>query len=408
MKLLTKICRILTGLLFIFSGFVKGVDPMGTAYKLTDYLSAFGIGSFDVLSLPLSILLCTAEFITGMMLISGSCIKTASWLAALFMLVFTPLTLFLALYNPVSDCGCFGDAIHLTNWQTFGKNIIISVLVIIIFIKRNDKSGCVSKPAGMFSTTIFVILFILFIISNIVYLPLLDFRAYKTGTNIREAMKIPPDAPEDKYDIRFIYEKNGEQKLFTLNDYPANDTTWKFVDQKSVLISKGYVPPIHDFSLTTLEGLDITQQVILFPGYTLLMVTRRVEKAGAMNLVKGFRTAAAARKNSILFYSLTASTKDNAMTIAAEYPVLLCDETTLKTIIRANPGFVLLHDGTVTAMWTVASQPLPEEFSNPAQLVSEIHRKKTNRLIITFIVLGVLIVSAFCLPYWTKEPETLC
>jgi hypothetical protein len=403
MKLLTKICRILVGLVFVFSGFVKGIDPMGSAYKITDYLTAFGVGSFDTLSLTLSIILCTVEFITGIMLLSGSCIKTATWLAALFMIAFTPLTLVLAIYNPVSDCGCFGDALHLSNWQTFGKNIIISIFVIFIFIRRNDTNGCVKKQTGIFSTSIFVLLFLVFIASNIIYLPVIDFRSYKPGTNINEAMAIPPGSPIDKYDIRFIYEKNGEKKLFTINDYPSGDTTWKFVDQKSVLISKGYVPPIHDFSLTTLDGKDITKEVLSFPGYTLFMVTGKVEKAGIMNLVKGFRVASVAYRNSIIFYSLTASSKEKATSIAASYPVLFCDEITLKTIIRANPGFVLLHNGIVKAKWSVITLPAPEEFSNPARLASENHSKRTMRLIITFVLSGALIFSAFCLPYWTKE-----
>ena len=125
MKPLTQIARIITGLLFAFSGFVKGIDPMGTAFKLGDYFSAFNIGFLDDMALPFSVLLCLLEFVTGMMLLSGALVKPASWMAALFMAVFTPVTLVLAIWNPVSDCGCFGDAIILTNWQTFIKNLSI-------------------------------------------------------------------------------------------------------------------------------------------------------------------------------------------------------------------------------------------------------------------------------------------
>jgi uncharacterized membrane protein YphA (DoxX/SURF4 family) len=403
MKHLTNIFRILTGLVFIFSGFVKGIDPMGTAYKISDYLVTFGIGSYDTLSLVLSVLLCTAEFITGIMLISGACTKTASWLAALFMLVFTPLTLYLAIYNPVSDCGCFGDAIHLTNWQTFYKNIIISLFVVFLFIRRKDTSRSLKKQTGIATVTLFILFFWAFIATNILYLPLIDFRAYKPGTDIVKGMIIPEGKHSDKYDIRFIYEKNGEKKLFTLNDYPANDTTWKFVDQQSVLIEKGFVPPIHDFSLTTTDGNDVTKEVLAFPGYTLFMVSGKIEKASVMNLVKGFKAAEAATRNSILFYTLTSSSKDNAKTISANYPVLFCDETTTNTIIRANPGFVLIQNGVVKAMWSVLSLPSPELFNNPARLVSENQFKRTSRLIITFALSVVLIVCAFCLPYWTKE-----
>jgi len=130
MKNLTQAARILTGLLFVFSGFVKGIDPMGTAFKLNDYFTAFNLGFLDGMAVPLSITLCLVEFIAGMMLLSGSMIPLASWMAALFMALFTPLTLVLAIFNPVSDCGCFGDAIHLTNWQTFFKNVVITLIVV--------------------------------------------------------------------------------------------------------------------------------------------------------------------------------------------------------------------------------------------------------------------------------------
>jgi uncharacterized membrane protein YphA (DoxX/SURF4 family) len=403
MKLLTNILRILAGLVFIFSGFVKGIDPLGTAYKVSDYLFNFGAAPSDTLSLVISILLCSAEFITGIMLISGSCIKTASWFAALFMLIFTPLTLYLAIYNPVSDCGCFGDAIHLTNWQTFDKNVVLSLVVLFIFIRRKDTGRSLKRQTGIAAVTLFLLLFWTFIATNILYLPLIDFRAYKTGTDINRAMAVPPGAPTDRYNIRFVYEKNGEKKLFTINDYPASDTTWKFVDQQSVLIEKGFVPPIHDFSLSTSDGNDVTKVVLSFPGYTLFMVSGKIEKASVMNLVKGFKAAEEATKNSILFYSLTSSSKENARTISAKYPVLFCDETTIKTIIRANPGFVLIHNGVVKAMWSVLSLPSPELFSNPERLIVENQHKRTSRVIVTFAISMVLIICAFCLPYWTKE-----
>ena len=403
MKLLTKILRIITGLIFIFSGFVKGIDPLGTSYKISDYFLFLGAGSWDSLSLALSVILCTAEFITGMMLLSGAFIRTASWMAMIFMLAFTPLTLYLAIFNPISDCGCFGDAIHLSNWQTFFKNIIIFAIVIFLFIRRKEPERSLTRRASAASVTVFTLLFWIFIALNIIYLPLIDFRPYKTGTDINKAMTVPPGAPADKYDIRFIYEKNGEQKLFTLNDYPSNDTTWKFVDQKSVLISKGYVPPVHDFSLVTSEGVDITKEVLSDPGYTLFMITGKVEKAAVMNLVKGFRVAEVASGNNIKFYSLTASSKKNSAPLSAKYPVLYCDEVTLKTVIRANPGFVLLHNGTVMAQWSVMSLPAPAEFSNPEKAAAEKRKRDNVRSVITFALLGVLIVSAFCLPFWVKE-----
>lgn len=288
MKVLTQTGRILTGLIFVFSGFVKGIDPLGTAFKLEDYFTAFGAGFLDGLALPLAILLCLVEFVTGMMLLTGSFVRTASWMAALFMALFTPLTLVLAIFNPVTDCGCFGDAILLTNWQTFFKNIFITLLVVFIFIRRDDLTGTLSVKAGLSATLAFSVLFLLFMRYNLAYLPVIDFRPYKVGTNLPEAMSVPPDAEPDRFDISFIYEKDGLQKEFTLNDYPADDTAWKFVDQKSVLISRGYVPPVHDFTLVDGQGADMTEQVIGSEADVMLMIARKLDKSDRDGLNRGY------------------------------------------------------------------------------------------------------------------------
>jgi uncharacterized membrane protein YphA (DoxX/SURF4 family) len=397
MNLLTKISRLVVGFVFVFSGFVKGIDPMGSAYKLNDYFSAFHLAFLDSLALPLSILLCTTEFLAGMMLISGSCTKTASWLVTLFMVIFTPLTLFLALFNPVSDCGCFGDAIHMTNWETFFKNIIISAFVIVIFIRRNDKNVSLKTRDGIMAIGLFIIVFLIFIHSNLRNLPLIDFRPYKTGTNLPEGMTIPPYAPANKYDTRFIYEKDGIEKEFTLSDYPANDTTWKFVDQKSVLVSKGFTPPIHDFSLTTKEGTDLTEKITGFRGYTLLMITRKIEEAKLRDITKGLKAGDIAEGHKISFYIVTASENRKAEALSADYNVLFCDETTLKTVIRANPGFVLLHNGTVAAMWSVASLPSFELFSQPEKLQTDNHNRNSERQVIFIAIFGIIIILALCI-----------
>jgi len=328
MKHLTRTARILTGLLFIFSGFVKGIDPMGTAFKLGDYFTAFNMGFLDGLALPLALLLCLVEFVAGMMLLTGALVKPASWMAALFMALFTPLTLILAIFNPVSDCGCFGDAIILTNWQTFFKNVIITLLVVFVFIRRNDETGVMPVKAGLNFTIACVFFFLLFMRMNLTYQPPLDFRPYKVGTNIAEAMAIPEDAEPDKYDIRFIYEKDGVQQEFTLNDYPANDTTWKFVDQKSVLISRGYVPPIHDFTLVNREGVDMTEQITRYEGDIVLMVARRLEKSDRDGLMKGYDAGMELQKQGKEFYIVTATAPSEAEPLVTGFNALFADETT--------------------------------------------------------------------------------
>lgn len=404
MKILTQTARILTGLLFVFSGFVKGIDPMGTAFKFGDYFTAFRMDFLDDLALPLSILLCLVEFITGMMLLSGSMVRLASWMAAIFMALFTPLTLVLAIFNPVSDCGCFGDAIIMTNWQTFFKNVVITLLVVYVFIKRDDRTGTLPVRAGLNFTLALIFLFLLFMRYNLSYLPMIDFRPYKVGTNLPEAMAVPHDAEPDKYDIRFIYEKDGVSKEFTLNDYPADDTTWKFVDQKSVLISRGYIPPIHDFTLISREGADMTDEVTGNQGDMVLMVARRLEKSDRKGLVKGYDLGIALLDRGIKFYIVTASTPSTAGELVTGFDALFADEIMLKTVIRSDPGFVLLHNGTVMAKWSYHNLPAKEQFKGDLNSLALSYQTATkNRLAVAAALLAVLLAIALTLPFRLKS-----
>jgi uncharacterized membrane protein YphA (DoxX/SURF4 family) len=400
MKVLTQITRIITGLLFVFSGFVKGIDPMGTAFKLGDYFTAFRMGFMEDLALPLAILLCLVEFITGMMLLTGSMVRLASWMAALFMAFFTPITLILAVFNPVSDCGCFGDAIHLTNWQTFFKNIVITAIVAFVFIRRNDRTGVLSVKAGLNALLVTMFLFLLFMRYNLEYLPAIDFRPYKTGTNIPDAMSVPPDATPDQYDVKFIYEKDGIQKEFSLFDYPAEDTTWKFIDQKSVLISKGYEPPVHDFTLINEQGTDMTDQILSDQGYIMLMITRRLDKSNGEGLKKGYDLGLSLQKEGIGFYIVTATPYEEAKSMVTGFNALFADVTTLKTVIRSDPGFILLQDGTVIGKWSYRGLPERDTFSGDLKaMVLEEQTHRHNRLIIFCTILAVSLVVALTLPY---------
>lgn len=354
--------RLILGLVFIFSGFVKGVDPLGSAYKFHDYFYAFGIGFLDWLSLPLAILLCTAEFIAGVSLVTGLRLKTGIWVAGLFMAVFTPLTLILALTNPVSDCGCFGDAVHLTNWQTFGKNIVLIIPAIFLFIERKKTIPVLSTTREWMLITVIAGLFILFPLYNLRYLPVIDFLPYKKGVTISEKMVIPEGAEGDIYNTTFIYEKEGVRKEFTLADYPANDSTWVFVDQKSLLVKKGYVPPIHDFSISKTDGTDITQKILSNQGYTLIMITKKLEKAEKRRLDEGFETGKYCISAGIDFYVVTASASGELTQFENGLTFCTADETTLKTIVRANPGYMLLKNGVIEGKWSWANLPDKEWF----------------------------------------------
>ncbi len=363
MKILQNISRIITGSVFIFSGTVKAIDPLGTAYKFQDYFQAFGIGFVKALGLPLAIALFTVEFFAGLSIITGYRYKEGVWTTLILMMVFTPLTLVLAIANPVSDCGCFGDAIHLTNWQTFWKNILLSVFVLILFRDRQSIRTILTAMQEWFVLISATLLFITFSVYNLKYLPVIDFLPYNTGSNIPEKMIIPEGMPVDKYETTFIYEKDGIKKEFTLDNYPANDSTWKFIDQKSVLAEKGYVPPVHDFSITTMQNEDITGKILSDPGYTLLMVTRKLSNADEKNLAAGFNLGLDLLNSGSGFYILTASTSDEIMKYGESLPFCFTDETTLKTMIRANPGYILIRNGTIVGKWSHSNLPAREWFS---------------------------------------------
>jgi hypothetical protein len=364
MKIIRSLSRIITGLVFIFSGTVKAIDPLGSAYKFHDYFNAFNMGFLNYLSLPLAVLLCTIEFIAGFSVLTGFRQKSGIIAVMALMVIFTPLTFVLALTNPVSDCGCFGDAVHLTNWQTFWKNIILLAAVIILFADRKNIKQEFKPQTEWMAIGAAVTLFLLFTAFNLKYLPVIDFLPYKTGVVISEKMAVPDNAPADIYETTFIYEKDGSKKEFTLSNYPANDTSWKFVDQKSVLVKKGYKPPIHDFSITGPEGDDLTQKVLSAKGYTVLMICKKLKEACPENLSEGFKLGRYCIANSIDFIVLTASGSGESKNYDSTLLFCSADETTLKTMIRANPGFLLLKDGTIVGKWSAANCPDKEWFGN--------------------------------------------
>lgn len=348
------VARLLFGATFLFSGFVKAVDPLGTAYKVTDYFEAFGVPTFDVLSIALAFLLITIEFCIGFAQFFNVKLKESSYVAALFMLVMTPLTLYLALENPVSDCGCFGDAIVLTNWETFYKNVVLCLLLLVVFITQRVNRPWLSE----WGSWLFLAIAMLFSLGICTYgythLPFIDFRPYKVGNNITEGMQIPDDAPLDEYKTTFVYAKDGVEKEFSLENYPAEDSTWTFVRQNSVLIKQGYVPPIHDFSIVTDQG-DITDIVLETPGYTFLVVSHKLEKANLNAVPQVVQIISWAKNKGIPCYWLTSSYQEQVDDFKQKYNISIpfgaTDDITLKTIVRANPGLVLLNQGTVVAKW---------------------------------------------------------
>jgi len=381
-KVIVEISRIILGAVFVFSGFVKAVDPMGSVYKIKDYMAAFDLSFLDFTALPLAFILFAVEFGIGICLLLGVYRRTNTIFALIFMLVMTPLTLYLAIKNPVTDCGCFGDALVLTNWQTFFKNLPLLLMAICLFFWYKSMTPVFTKKCN--SLIVFwVYLFILGLaLYGFFFLPMLDFRPYKVGTHIPTLMEVPEGAERPVFETKLIYSKDGIERDFTIDNYPKDDTTWVFVNSKTVTIKKGYEPPIHDFSITTKDGNDITDQILTDTNYTFLLISNKLEEASDDNVEEINEIYDYSKKFGYDFYALTSSLpveiEEWIRNTGAEYPFGTMDDITLKTIIRSNPGLMLLQDGTIVNKWPNRALHAVSELKTPLD-ASDIGRIPENR-----------------------------
>jgi uncharacterized membrane protein YphA (DoxX/SURF4 family) len=375
MKIVREICRVLLGATFVFSGFVKGIDLLGSTYKFTDYFNAFGTEWASALSFVLAIILSLTEFGIGAAILLNYRVKLFSWFALVFMGFFLLLTLYIAIQNPVTDCGCFGDALILTNWQTFYKNILFSGFAIVVFLYRKKfiNRYNIHFQNGYFVFALLVFGAVSFYSYN--HLPIIDFRPYKVGNNIKDGMVIPEGAAGDLFKNTFTYRNKttGKQESFDESNYPWQDTiNWEFVDMQSKLVKKGFTPAIHDFSIENEFGEDVKDYYLNEPGYTFVLVAYNLDKAKRKKLQKINEFAAEAMNNGAHFICLTASNRDIIEKFSAEvnapYQFYNCDEITLKTMIRSNPGLMLLQDGTVLDMWHWRDVPKFEKLKKKLKL----------------------------------------
>lgn len=361
--------RFALALVFAFSGFVKAVDPMGTVYKMADYAEAFGMAVQPGWLLVGAWALIAVEYVMGVALFFGLYRRFYLWLMIAFLSVMTPLTLVLALTNPVSDCGCFGDAVVLTNWQTFGKNVALLLMAIVVLVGHKRIKRVISQHTQWLVFVYALASVFVFMQCNMRHLPVMDFRPYSVGTNIIDAMTIPDGAPQDEYETLFVLEKDGEQRTFTFDDYP--DSTWTFVKRENRLVSKGYVPPITDFHLATPDGEEAAWNVLEQPGYTFLMVAYDLRRTGEgmLDVINDLHDYA--KVGGHQFYMVTSSSSEAiaqwAERTGATYPYLQADDILLKTIIRANPGLVVLKDATIVGKWSAADMPRDEQLSAPME-----------------------------------------
>ena len=360
------LARLVVAIILLFSGFVKAVDPLGTQYKLQDYLEALGMGGMiaDWVLLGLSIALSTMEFVLGVLLLFAISRRLVTKIVLGVMVVMTCLTVWIYIADPVEDCGCFGDAIVLTNGQTLVKNIVLLALAALLAWKPLRIKRFISLRWQWITYYTAVAFIIAVSAYSLYFLPIIDFRPYHVGADIREKMSIPDGAPQPEYKTTFILEKDGRQQEFTLENYP--DSTWTFIDSKTVQTSEGYVPEIRDLVIQDMRsGDDLTEQILNDEGLTMLLISPHLEQASDAQFGEIDRLYEWAKEQGISFYCLTASGHRGIeqwidMT-GAEYPFCNVDETTLKTMIRSNPGLMLLKNGKVMGKWSHNNLPKPDE-----------------------------------------------
>lgn len=351
MKWIANFSRIFVGIVFIFSGFVKGIDPLGFTYKLEDYFVAFNWEFFIPFALFFSILLCTIEFSVGIMVLFNLRIKLVSWVLLLMMLFFTGLTLNDAMYSPVPDCGCFGDAIKLTNWQTFYKNLILLPLAVLVFVYRKKFKPFTGENKQWILAVFFMALFAGFSYYCYNHLPVIDFTEWKTGH------KLYPENPQPvKYYLTYKNKKSGETKEYLSPNYPFNDsiwmTEWEFASQRvedpNEYFGKSLI-------ISDTSGNNVTENIIRNPEYQLIVNSYDLATADKTAFKKLNDFAEKAYADQISTAVLVSSQPKDIAKFILENKLQLdfytADDIVLKSIVRSNPGLLLMKNGVILKKW---------------------------------------------------------
>lgn len=399
-----NVCRFVLAATFIFSGYVKAIDPLGTLYKLKDYAAAMSLNGLlpDWVLVGVAIALGALEFALGVFMLFAVRRHVVSRITLAFMTAMTVLTLWIFVADPVKDCGCFGDALKLTNGETLLKNIVLIACAALVAWRPTDMARFISR-SNQWIVRYYTVAYIVITSVYCLYtLPIFDFRPYHVGMNIKQGMEIPEGAEQPEFESTFLLRKNGETREFTLDNYP--DSTWEYVDTRTVQTKKGYEPPIHDFALTSCDtGEDITEQVLTKKGYTFLLVSPRLAVADDSNFGDIDQIYEYAEENGADFYCVTASANDEIERwrdlTGAEYQFCNADETTLKTMIRSNPGLMLLKDGTIIGKWSHNALPQTDDLTAPLQqlTIGKAQNDSTTKRLLIVLLTFFLPLSALTL-----------
>ncbi|MCS4229229.1 BT_3928 family protein [Sphingobacterium sp. BIGb0165] len=358
-------CRIFTGLLFIFSGFIKANDPTGFGYKLQEYFEVFHLTAFNEYATAIAVVICGFEILLGALLLFGVYANLVAWGLLLLILFFTFLTFYSAFFEVVTSCGCFGDAIPLTPWQSFSKDLVLLALILIIFFYRKQIRSIIKGSGNQFVVTLITAVVSLGIgVYTVNYLPFIDFLPYKIGNNLPSLMVLPEGKEGDVFEQLYTMKnkKTGETKKVNDKVYMADklweDESWEIIGEpESRLIKKGYDIPIPDLLITDADGADHTQDIIANPYYNVIIVAKDLSSTNIDALQKINQTVTQMTKdyNGLRVVLLTASASKDAQYLSDKMQLIAeiyyADLIPLKSMVRANPGVILLKGGNVMGKW---------------------------------------------------------
>lgn len=417
-KLFAETSRIILGCVFVFSGLVKSVDVYGTAYKVTEYLSSFHLSAISELATPISFFLCGFEFFLGLVLLLGTMIKLTSRLALITMSFMTLLTLYIAVFDPVGDCGCFGDAFVLSNWQTFYKNILLLAAAICLTAYSNKITPLFNRRMQLISSIWLAIAISVFLAYNYLYDPVLDFRPFHVGANIPEKMEIDEDKAQIT-ELTYIYEKDGVRQNFSEKDIPWQDSTWIYVDTQEKIVRPGLTEPeIPVFEIERIDfdednkvigRSDVTDDVLDDDGYIFLLIAPSLTELDDEGIAGINMAAEYAQKNNVPVYFMTSSNEDDLLKVKERLSSNLIlsfgDGIVLKTIVRSHPGLLILKEGTILAKWSRRSMPDKERYnmSLTALIAQSPASPDMTKLAIFIIVLMAPLIGLKIYEYKTKR-----
>lgn len=402
-SIVTWVCRLLVGCVFLYSGFVKAIDPWGTIFKFQDYLAAMHISGLDNFLFVATLLLCIYEFLTGAFLVTGSFRRAAPVMSALLMLFMTPLTLWIAIANPVADCGCFGDAIVISNWATFWKNVVICCATAWLLV-YNLKSRWMIRPSLQWLGFVADALFVASVaMLGYHYQPLIDYRPYPIGKPLVSSAE--SDEPKEPQFI-FVYEKGGERREFSIDDeLPSEEDGWQFVERREIGSSAKDETEDGDLAIYDLEsGENVTSDVLTPSGARMILFSPEISD---LSIASSYRINSLfdfARANGIDFLAVVSGAegeiskwRDLSM---ARYPIYLAEDTQIKEIVRGNPAVVYTEDGIIKWKSTLAAIPVDDFMekgseTDPMKFAYNNGEMLRNIILLFLSLMGVLILLSF-------------